>query len=96
MRQAAARCQPTGGTAILAAWQCGRLLLGDPQRFQAAVQGALAEAQVRRQQVLDADHAIIGKQAKNNQSKDGNAGLATGFPASIQASIPPVIESTFR
>ena len=80
-------------------WQHGsaaRLLPGDAQRFQAALQGTLAEAQVRRQQLLDADHAIIGKQAKNNQSKDGNAGLATGFPASIQASIPPLIESTFR
>ncbi len=54
MWQAAARCHSTGGTATLAAWQCrqasaghrSRLPLGDTQRFQAAVQGALAEAQV--------------------------------------------------
>src|SRR5450830_7477 len=98
LRQAAARCQSTDDTATLAAWQCGQRVLGDPQRFQAAVQGALAEAQVRRQllaraaeagvqlgqrdavaarrrgwygallhrrrqQLLDANHAVIGKQA---------------------------------
>ena len=34
--------------------------------------------------------------APRNQSKEGNAGFATGFPASIQASMPPVIDVTFR